>query len=160
MNQTDSDDSDDDTTCTCAEHGTTCTVAMLPELAELKRGDVVIVEDSEPPTPPPPSRISRRSSKIQAKIRPPQMARHRIMLRDNLQGITNPAIRRIAHRSGVKRISGHVYEDARAALKTFLEGLIRDTTSYTEYARRKTVTSMDVIYALKSQNLSLYGFSI
>ena len=35
-----------------------------------------------------------------------------------------------------------------------------DTTSYTEYARRKTVTSMDVIYALKSQNLSLYGFSI
>ena len=88
------------------------------------------------------------------------MARHRIMLRDNLQGITNPAIRRIAHRSGVKRISGHVYEDARAALKTFLEGLIRDTTSYTEYAGRKTVTSMDVIYALKSQNLSLYGFSI
>ena len=79
---------------------------------------------------------------------------------DNLQGITNPAIRRIAHRSGVKRISGHVYEDARAALKTFLEGLIRDTTSYTEYARRNTVTSMDVIYALKSQNLSLYGFSI
>ena len=133
---------------------------MLPELAELKRGDVVIVEDSEPPTPPPPSRISRRSSKIQAKMRPPQMARHRIMLRDNLQGITNPAIRRIAHRSGVKRISGHVYEDARAALKTFLEGLIRDTTSYTEYAHRKTVTSMDVIYALKSQNLSLYGFSI
>ena len=137
---------------------------MLPELAELKRGDVVIVEDSEPPTPPPPSRISRRSSKIQAKIRPPQMARHRFELcsdlRDNLQGITNPAIRRIAHRSGVKRISGHVYEDARAALKTFLEGLIRDTTSYTEYAHRKTVTSMDVIYALKSQNLSLYGFSI
>ena len=126
----------------------------------LRGKKIEIVEDSEPPTPPPPSRISRRSSKIQAKLRPPQMARHRIMLRDNLQGITNPAIRRIAHRSGVKRISGHVYEDARAALKTFLEGLIRDTTSYTEYARRKTVTSMDVIYALKSQNLSLYGFSI
>ena len=34
--------------------------------------------------------------------------RHRKVLRDNIQGITKPAIRRLARRGGVKRISGYV----------------------------------------------------
>ncbi|CAB4427277.1 unnamed protein product [Rhizophagus irregularis] len=50
--------------------------------------------------------------------------RHRKILRDNIQGITKPAIRRLARRGGVKRIS--------------------------EHAKRKTVTSLDVVYALKT----------
>ena len=33
------------------------------------------------------------------------------MLRDNIQGITKPAIRRLARRGGVKRISGLIYEE-------------------------------------------------
>ena len=37
--------------------------------------------------------------------------RHRKVLRDNIQGITKPAIRRLARRGGVKRISGLVYEE-------------------------------------------------
>ena len=32
--------------------------------------------------------------------------RHRKILRDNIQGITKPAIRRLTRRGGVKRISG------------------------------------------------------
>lgn len=34
--------------------------------------------------------------------------RHRKVLRDNIQGITKPAIRRLARRGGVKRISGQI----------------------------------------------------
>ena len=49
--------------------------------------------------------------------------RHRKILRDNIQGITKPAIRRLARRGGVKRISGLIYEETRAVLKTFLEGV-------------------------------------
>ena len=37
--------------------------------------------------------------------------RHRKILRDNIQGITKPAIRRLARRGGVKRISGLIYEE-------------------------------------------------
>ena len=37
--------------------------------------------------------------------------RHRKVLRDNIQGITKPAIRRLARRGGVKRISGLIYEE-------------------------------------------------
>ena len=76
--------------------------------------------------------------------------RHRKVLRDNIQGITKPAIRRLARRGGVKRISGLIYEQTRGVLKVFLENVIRDAVTYTEHARRKTVTAMDVVYALSS----------
>lgn len=51
--------------------------------------------------------------------------RHRKVLRDNIQGITKPAIRRLARRGGVKRISGAIYEETRGVLKVFLEHVIR-----------------------------------
>ena len=104
--------------------------------------------------------------------------RHRKVLRDNIQGtsspnrfergrhrlslsrlgITKPAIRRLARRGGVKRISGLIYEEVRGVLKIFLENVIRDAVTYTEHAKRKTVTAMDVVYALKRQGRTLYGF--
>nr|XP_036671358.1 histone H4-like [Drosophila suzukii] len=84
--------------------------------------------------------------------------RHRKVLRDNIQGITKPAIRRLARRGGVKRISGLIYEETRGVLKVFLENVIRDVVTYTEHAKRKTVTAMDVVYALKRQGRTLYGF--
>jgi histone H4 len=83
--------------------------------------------------------------------------RHRKVLRDNIQGITKPAIRRLARRGGVKRISGQVYEEVRGVLKVFLENVIRDAVTYTEHARRKTVTVTDVVYSLKRQGRDLYG---
>ncbi|POW12911.1 hypothetical protein PSTT_04161 [Puccinia striiformis] len=67
--------------------------------------------------------------------------RHRKILRDNIQGITKPAIRRLARRGGVKRISGLIYEETRGVLKIFLENVIRDSVTYTEHAKRKTVLS-------------------
>ena len=95
-----------------------------------------------------------------------------MILIDNLQGITKPAIRRLARRGGVKRISGLIYEETRGVLKVglklmsklvmlsqvFLENVIRDAVTYTEHAKRKTVTAMDVVYALKRQGRTLYGF--
>ena len=49
-----------------------------------------------------------------------------------------------------------IYEETRGVLKTFLEGVIRDAVTYTEHAKRKTVTSLDVVYALKRQGRELY----
>lgn len=84
--------------------------------------------------------------------------RHRKVLRDTIQGISKPAIRRLARRGGVKRISGLVYDETRGVLKVFLEHVIRDAVTYTEHARRRTVTAMDIVYALKRQGRTLYGF--
>jgi histone H4 len=89
--------------------------------------------------------------------------RHRIkVLRDGIQGITKPDIRRLARRAarraGVKRISCLIYEEIRNVLKVFLENLIRDAVTFTEHDKRKIVTAMDVVYALKRQGHTLYGY--
>jgi len=72
--------------------------------------------------------------------------------------ITKPAIRRLARRGGVKRISSYIYEESRAVLRSFLKNVIRDSVTYTEHAKRKTFTALDVVYALKRQGRTLYGF--
>lgn len=84
--------------------------------------------------------------------------RHRTVLQDSIHGISKPAIRRLARRGGDKRISGIIYEDTRGLLMVFSENVIRDSSTYSEHARRKTVTAMDVVYALKHQGRTLYGF--
>ena len=80
------------------------------------------------------------------------------MVKESIWGITKPAIRRLARRGGVKRISSLVYDETRAVLKSFLENVVRDAVTYTEHAKRKTVTALDVVYALKRQGKTLYGF--
>ena len=58
---------------------------------------------------------------------------------ETIQGITKPAIRRLARRGGVKRVSGLIYEDARKTLKSFLEKIVGNAVTYTEHAKRKIV---------------------
>ncbi|GAB2242936.1 hypothetical protein Droror1_Dr00019711 [Drosera rotundifolia] len=57
-------------------------------------------------------------------------------------------------------VSGLIYEATRGVLKIFLKNVIRDAVTYTEHARRKTVTAMDVVYALKRQGRTLYGVDL
>lgn len=40
--------------------------------------------------------------------------------KDTIDGITKPAIRRLARRGGVKRISSFIYNDTKLNLKDFL----------------------------------------
>jgi histone H4 len=84
--------------------------------------------------------------------------RHKRPLRDNILGITRPAIRRLARRGGVKRISGLIYDDIRKVLKEFLEQNLKDAITYMEHGKRKTVTTNDVMYALLLNGRPMYGF--
>ncbi|KAG1825141.1 histone cluster 1, H4d [Suillus subalutaceus] len=83
--------------------------------------------------------------------------RHRMRPRDTIQGITR-LFAGLARRGGVKRISGLNYEETRGVLKIFLENVLHDSVTYTEHAKRKTVTALDVVYALKRSGRTLYGF--
>ncbi|KAG5658522.1 hypothetical protein KAF25_010703 [Fusarium avenaceum] len=84
--------------------------------------------------------------------------RHRKILRDNIQGITKPAIRRLARRGGVKRISAGIYADVRAALKARLETILLNCVIYVEHRHAKTVTVRDVIHSLGRLGRPLWGF--
>lgn len=59
----------------------------------------------------------------------------RRILRDNIQGITKPDIRRMARRGGVKRISSGVYEETRMQLRTFLEKVMTDVCAVVDRRR-------------------------
>lgn len=82
--------------------------------------------------------------------------RHKKVVKDSIQGITKPAIRRLARKGGVKRISGLIYDVVRDALKSFLENIVQTAICFTEHAKRKTVTTLDVVYALKRTGKQLY----
>ena len=80
-------------------------------------------------------------------------------LTDGIKGITHGSIRRLARRGGVKRISGAIYEEVRTVLKSFVDGVVRDATAYTEHAKRRTVTALDVTMSLKKRGKMLYGYA-
>lgn len=82
--------------------------------------------------------------------------RHRSILRNNIQGISKNDIKRLARRGGVKRINGLIYDEIRCSLRGFLTNVIKDSVTYAEHSRRKTVTTMDIIYALKRSGNTLY----
>ncbi|KAH6672716.1 histone-fold-containing protein [Plectosphaerella plurivora] len=84
--------------------------------------------------------------------------RHRKILKDTITGITKPAIRRLARRGGVKRISASIYDEIRAAIKVRLESILKDCVAYTEYRNAKTVTVHDVLFSLKRIGAPIYGF--
>lgn len=69
-----------------------------------------------------------------------------------------PGIRRLMRRSGVKRIAADAYPEARAELRVFLATIMSDAITFAKHGRRKTVTALDVVYALKRLGGGLYGF--
>ncbi|KAF2149079.1 histone-fold-containing protein [Myriangium duriaei CBS 260.36] len=84
--------------------------------------------------------------------------RHRKLLRDNILGVTKPALRRLARRGGVKRMSSEIYDTIRLALKQYLERVLKDVAAISEYTNRKTVRVEDIIFVLNKQGRPLYGF--
>ena len=92
---------------------------------------------------------SGKSGKAYGKMHSRKRVGHGRRNRPVIEGVTKPAIRRLARRGGVKRIAFEIYKVMRDVLLEFLKNVVRDSITYTEHARRKTVTAMDVVYALK-----------
>ena len=44
-------------------------------------------------------------------------------------------------------------------LKVYMENVLRDAVTFTEHANRKAVKTFDMLYALKRQGTTLYGFA-
>lgn len=90
------------------------------------------------------------------------------------QRTAKPALRRLARRGGIRRINVGIYSEMPKAAREFLtqvskqeemikvqvdpSQVIQKAVTVTEYAKRKTVTSLDVVYALKAMGTPLYGF--
>jgi histone H3/H4 len=70
------------------------------------------------------------------------------------------ALRGLARRGNVRRMSIGSVAEMKIQLKSFLELIARDAVLITSHAKRVTVTPDDVAYALKRNNLTLWGGGI
>lgn len=77
----------------------------------------------------------------------------RRVLRDNIQGFTKPAIRRLAARGGAPLLQALVYYDTREAIQSFTEKLMQDAVAHKGY-KRKTLREKDLAFALEEMDRS------
>ena len=85
--------------------------------------------------------------------------RSKKLLKDGIRGITKGSVRRLARRAGIRRLASLLTEEVRGVLKSFVEKVVADAVSYTEYARKRTVTCGAVVAALKKRGRMLYGYA-
>ena len=76
----------------------------------------------------------------------------------NATAITSGSIKRLARRGGVKRISKPIYDEVRTVIRSFVDGVVRDATAYTEHRGAKTVATNDIVAALRRRGRAVYGF--
>ena len=105
------------------------------------------------------ARLKMNAGKTQAGTAPKtRTLRRRTLIHDNLRAITKASICRLARRGGVKRMTGHIYDLVRGVLKLFLIAVVKDAIIYAEHCKRRTVTAIDIAFALKNHGQTLYGF--
>lgn len=63
--------------------------------------------------------------------------------------ISGPAIRRLARRAGVPRVSGGCIPVVCSATEEYLKNLLDLCRIYCLHSKRKTINSQDVIYSLR-----------
>ncbi len=79
--------------------------------------------------------------------------RHKKPSKSPLEAVGKPAIRRLARRGGVARISAEVYQSMRDTANAYLDSVVERALLYLECRVGKNggvLTATDVIYALKS----------
>ncbi|KAJ6471548.1 hypothetical protein C8R45DRAFT_1218115 [Mycena sanguinolenta] len=81
------------------------------------------------------------------------MCRRKI-LHDNIQGVF--AVDRAW--SGLSQITTRVSPSPLFVVSSVVENIIRDSVTYTEHPEHKTVTALDVVYAVKRSGRTLYRF--
>lgn len=84
------------------------------------------------------------------------------VLKDNINGITKPALKRLTYQAGVIRTSRLVYEDLRARILDFLHLIVKDALVFTGYNKRKTVQESDVRHAFEVRRMYIaasYGLA-
>lgn len=82
---------------------------------------------------------------------------NRKIFRNNIQAITSNAVKRLARRAGVKRISGLVYEEVRGNTRVFLEDVLRSTIVRVSFTKSKTIK---VKHVEPSLDVAMYSAAI
>ena len=83
--------------------------------------------------------------------------RNKKIIKENVKAISKGSLRRLARRSGVKRMGMECFEELRKTIRNFVSKLVDDSCKYAEYAKRTTITVGDVVSACRNQGKPIYG---
>lgn len=75
-----------------------------------------------------------------------------------LDGITNPAIRRLARTAGIKRIAGDMYVGLRKHIDVFMNDIARDAVITMQHKNVMTCTTDILRYVLERNDNTVYGY--
>ena len=105
-----------------------------------------------PPLPPHPEPVSQLPVKKMKLVK-------RLKKNESLPvkpTIKHPSFKRLARKSGIKRLSNDAYDKINSLLENYVKSIVKSAVSVTKHADRNTVTTSDVLFALNSQQKPLY----
>ena len=86
-----------------------------------------------------------------------QPLRHRKILRDNIQGIVNPQIKRLSQVANVHSLSGLCYDEIRMLVRFNLNDIVGSAVTVTQHYRQKTVSTnaINVVMEVKHEAICI-----
>lgn len=88
----------------------------------------------------------------------PRGAKGKPFGQNNQMKFSKGSVRKIARRAGVKRMSMTIYDPLRAAARSFVDKIVDDAVTLTDYSKKKTVSAMACVTSLKRHGKNIYGF--
>jgi histone H4 len=79
------------------------------------------------------------------------------ILRDNEQGITKPAIKRLSYLAGCEHLNADVYEEVRHVISLEIAAVLKAAVSIVEHSRRKILQFKDLQYSVKTLGHKISG---
>ena len=112
-----------------------------------------------PPAAPPPSPTEPAAAPAALVVKSHRRHHNRTALERQRQcGLTTTAAKKLARRGGVKRMQATVKPKMQEVLVKFVTDVLRDTVALVESRRGTIVNPLDIVYALKKQAITYYGF--
>jgi histone H3/H4 len=104
------------------------------------------------------SEHQEKSTKAKVRGTKLKLATKRHAANNKPRGITKAALTRLGRRAGIPCFGekSGIFKEARAVVDYYLDRIVRDAVFMTQYARRKTISKKDVLYALSRNNRKLY----
>jgi histone H3/H4 len=90
---------------------------------------------------------------------PVQKRAYRKTRKDNISGLRNPQILRLAHKAGVKSMSSTCYNEIRDITKYSMENIIRAAILQTRHRRAKTVSLEDMLAGIRIATRKNYAYT-
>lgn len=83
--------------------------------------------------------------------------RHQMFDKSTGHKLKKPTIKRLARKAGIVRVKRDMYNEVRYEFDRKLKQIIGNAIVYMEYAKRQTITSGDILEALRVSNNTMYG---